>query len=67
MFCIYWTEDNVPKSEVVSDLKVVLLISEEKRKLGHRFISISSELDDNVTKMGVSSPSPEYDWKKRRR
>lgn len=48
------------------ELSDILKLSEEKRKLGHRFVSICSELNDNVTKMGVDVTDSTYNWKKRR-
>lgn len=67
MFCIYWMEDDTPKSEIKSELTEALKLSEEKRKAGFHFVSICSELPDSVTKMGVDITGPDYDWKKRRK
>ena len=66
MFCLYWHEGIDALSHWDEDLSVIMKMSEQKRAEGFRFVSICSELTDNVTKMGVAAPSPDYHWPKRR-
>lgn len=47
-------------------LAQALVRCEELRRAGMRHVTISSELDESVTRPGVSDVQPGYDWKKRR-
>ena len=56
-----------PTADFFKDLKEALDWSNELRKRGCRFVSIVSEVEGNVTKMGATGlTADEYEWKKRR-
>lgn len=56
-----------PTADFFKDLKEALDWSNELRNRGCRFVSIVSEVEGNVTKMGATSlESHQYEWKKRR-
>jgi hypothetical protein len=74
---VYWLEGEgegaVPVCEFFSSqsLTQALACAEERRRQGHRHVSISTELDDHVGKPGVSAveggrtPDGEaYEWSK---
>ena len=74
---VYWLEGEgegaVPVCEFFSSqsLTRALACAEERRRQGHRHVSISTELDDHVGKPGVSAveggrtPDGEaYEWSK---
>jgi hypothetical protein len=44
-----------------------VLRSRQRAGEGIRFIAMSSEHPDSVGHPGVADPSPDYDWKKRRK
>ena len=71
MFCVYWVQDfgdgdERPCASVVEDLKEALALTERCRNFGFRFVTMASEVPGNVTKMGVDTTGPDYEWFKRR-
>ena len=49
------------------DMEQALLFTQQLRNDHHRkYVTMVSEIADNVTKMGVAEVEPGYDWKKRR-
>ncbi|NEX63564.1 hypothetical protein [Noviherbaspirillum galbum] len=82
MYMVYWTEydDGGEGGHAVAhgrsfgseEMGAALKFMEELRarqRDGERicFVAMSSENPDSVGKPGVADPSPDYDWKKRRR
>lgn len=78
MYMVYWTEfddDHVVahgRSFDSDDMSVALKFMEELRirqRTGERvcFVAMASENPDSVGRPGVADPSPDYNWKKRRR
>lgn len=79
MYMVYWTEfdaaDNAVahgKSFASDEMGAALKFMEELRtrqRGGERlgFVAMSSENPDSVGHPGVADPSPDYNWKKRRR
>ena len=71
MFCVYhmseYFDELRPNADFFDELSKALNWSNELRKRGCRFVTLVSEVDGNVTKMGVAGlESHEYEWKKRR-
>jgi hypothetical protein len=81
MFVVYWTESvksedgaiiRTPRSHEEESLTEAMAFMEKMRALeddlesGIRFLTMTSRQPENVTKPGVSSPSPDYNWTKRR-
>ena len=68
MYKVYWTDDfGTVFGEVYADMTQALKVTQALRNENcYKFISMVSENPDNVTKMGVADPSPDYNWKKRR-
>lgn len=71
---VYWTENNVSQSKDFGggELDATLKHCESLRKLriagkDISFISISSEIPDCVSLVGVSETGTDYNWKKRRK
>lgn len=64
MFCVYHVEASddglVPVVSFFSNLTKALNWSNDLRKQGAKFVVITSELDGNVTKMGVTGPDENY-------
>lgn len=78
MYMVYWTEfeDNHAvahgRSFDSDDMNAALKFMEELRtrhRDGERvcFVAMASENPDSVGPPGVADPSPDYNWKKRRR
>lgn len=66
MFCVFWMHDGVAHSCVFHAMGEALNHANELRNNNMRFVTMSSEVPGNTTLMGVSAPSPDYNWKKRR-
>lgn len=75
LFKVYWTvvESGCSYGKVYDDMSVALKHTQTLRSEGHRFVSIVSEISDQVGQMGVSAVidgklpnGEEYTWKKRR-
>lgn len=73
MFMVYWTEQQVSRSQQFEkgQLTEVLSFMEALRQrqwVGEAvsFVALSSENPDSVGKQGVDVVGPDYDWKKRR-
>ena len=71
MFCVYHVEGSeeglVPVATFYTNVTDALNWSNDLRKQGFKFITIASELEGNVTKMGAAGlEAHEYEWKKRR-
>lgn len=78
MYMVYWTEQDDEhsvahgRSFASDDMSAALKFMEELRtrqRAGERvcFVTMASENPDSVGKPGVADPSPDYNWKKRRR
>jgi hypothetical protein len=78
MYMVYWTEyddDHAVahgRSFSSEEMGAALKFMEELRtrhREGERigFVAMSSENPDSVGHPGVADPSPDYNWKKRRR
>ena len=79
MYMVYWTEigegDNAVahgRSFASEEMGAALKFMEELRarqRSGESlcFVAMSSENPDSVGHPGVADPSPDYNWKKRRR
>jgi len=78
MYMVYWTEvgdgDAAAKSRefASTDMSAAMQFMEALRKRqregdGVCFITMCSENPDSVGHPGVADPSPDYNWKKRRR
>lgn len=66
-FKVYWTyAGGAVDSEAFQDVGAALNRCQELRNTGHRFVTMASEIEDNVTLMGVADVGPDYNWKKRR-
>lgn len=63
---VYWTNEFGPQSEDFHDLGLALKEVERLRTWYGRFVVIASEQIECVSLRGVASPSPDYNWKKRR-
>lgn len=73
---IYWTQKEfgieTPRSKSFTEIELALGFCEKLRKLKSEtgldisFICMASEIPDCVSLSGVASPSPDYDWIKRR-
>jgi len=74
MFKVYWTDQNgVSCGEVFVDMTVALKKTQQLRNDGCRFVSMVSEIADQVGKLGVDAvvdgklpDGGDYTWKKRR-
>ena len=71
MFCVYHVEGSdeglVPVATFYTNVTDALNWSNDLRKQGFKIITIASELEGNVTKMGAAGlEAHEYEWKKRR-
>lgn len=64
MFCVYHVEGSdeglVPVVTFFTVLTDALTWSTDLRKQGFKFVSITSELEGNTTKMGVTGPDENY-------
>jgi hypothetical protein len=78
MYMVYWTTTDEDKSVAhgrsfaSEEMSAALKFMEELRtrqREGERlcFVTMSSENPDSVGPPGVADPSPDYNWKKRRR
>jgi hypothetical protein len=78
MYMVYWTEvddgNAEPKSQefATSEMSAAMQFMEGLRKRqregdGVCFITMCSEHPHSVGHPGVADPSPDYNWKKRRR
>ncbi|HVL75890.1 MAG TPA: hypothetical protein VM406_07725 [Noviherbaspirillum sp.] len=78
MYMVYWTEVDEDKSVAhgrsfdSEDMRGAMHFMEELRKRQRAgepvcFVTMSSENPHSVGHPGVADPSPEYNWKKRRR
>lgn len=56
----------IPHCQMFDGIEKALKFSNEARDRGARFVCMASEVEGNMTKMGVASPSPDYEWFKRR-
>ena len=68
---VYWSESNSPKFEDFGEISLALAHSTKLRQRKQEgeainFVIISSEIDECTSLDGVASPSPDYNWKKRR-
>lgn len=68
MYMVFWFDGEKPQSQPFpSDaLSLAVTACEEKRRAGHRFVTMAVEDHNHVGKMGVAETGPDYDWKKRR-
>jgi hypothetical protein len=73
MFVVYWLSNEQPDFQRFGekDLSAALNFMNDlraKQAAGEPvgFVAMSSELPNNVTKMGVADPPADYNWKKRR-
>lgn len=66
MYCVFWVEDGQPQNQMETELGFALGLCEQKRKNGHRFVTMVSENPDSVGKPGVDVTGSDYDWVKRR-
>lgn len=78
MYMVYWTvvkeRDAIPHSRAFAsdEMGAAMTFMESLRSRqrageGVGFITMSSEHPDSVGHPGVADPSPDYDWKKRRK
>jgi hypothetical protein len=78
MYMVYWTEFDDDRAVAhgrsfgSEEMSAALTFMEELRarqRQGERvcFVAMSSENPDSVGEPGVADPSPDYNWKKRRR
>lgn len=78
MYMVYWTEVDDDhaiahgRSFGSEDMSAALKFMEELRtrqRSGGRvcFVAMASENPDSIGQPGVADPSPDYNWKKRRR
>lgn len=78
MYMVYWTEVDAEKSTAhgrafdAEELRAAMQCMEQLRarqRAGEAigFITMSSENPNAVGHAGVADPSPDYNWKKRRR
>ena len=78
MYMVYWTEvgngessaqgRDFPSAEMGAALKFMEeLRTRQRAGEGICVVAMSSENPDSVGHPGVADPSPDYDWKKRRR
>lgn len=78
MYMVYWTEVEDDKSTAhgrafeASDMRAAMQFMEELRtrqRAGEPigFVTMSSENPNLVGHPGVADPSPDYNWKKRRK
>jgi hypothetical protein len=68
---VYWSHNGTPLSIDHEDLLLALKHTESLRKMRRdgfdiSHVVISSEIVDCTSLTGVDSPSPDYNWKKRR-
>lgn len=70
---VYWFENDEPHAQgfLSGEIDLSLKFCEGLRARQYSgedvsFVSLCSEDPNNVTKMGVDNPSPDYNWKKRR-
>jgi hypothetical protein len=66
MFKVYWTYGDRSYGQEFPVMTEALTFCQDLRNSGKSFVTMCSELPDNVTLMGVAEAGPEYDWKKRR-
>lgn len=81
MFVVFWLEKHAQEEQLIScpivathvsnhamtpSINEALQYAECARKMGHKFVSIQSELDYDVTLKGVADAPPGYSWPKRR-
>ena len=71
MFCVYHLEASpegvIPVATMYDNVTDALNWSNDLRKQGFKFITIASEIEGNVTKMGAAGlEADDYEWKKRR-
>lgn len=66
MFKVYWTYDEKTYGQEFPVMTEALDFCQDLRNSGRRFVTMCSELPDNVTRMGVAEAGPDYNWKKRR-
>lgn len=71
MFAVYWMSAyDEPFAQVFpsDQLTEALALTEQLRRAGtHKFITLAADrIPGNVTKPGVDTVGPDYDWKKRR-
>lgn len=68
MFKVYWTDlEGRSMGKEFEDMNEALRFTQMLRNdYNRKFVTMVSEIADNVTKMGVSETLPGYDWKKRR-
>ncbi|WP_420475510.1 hypothetical protein [Noviherbaspirillum sp. ST9] len=78
MYMVYWTEVDDGSAEAKSrdfpstDMSAAMQFMEALRKRqregeGVCFVTMCAENPDSVGHPGVADPSPDYNWKKRRR
>ncbi|SNS13611.1 hypothetical protein SAMN06265795_101189 [Noviherbaspirillum humi] len=78
MYMVYWTDadggQSAPQSRrfASDDMAAALAFMESLRARqrageGISFVTMSSEHPDSVGHPGAADPSPDYNWKKRRR
>lgn len=68
MYKVYWTDpEGRAMGREFEDMMEALNFTQMLRNTYNRkFVTMVSEIADNVTKMGVADVEPGYDWKKRR-
>ena len=68
MFKVYWTgSDGRPMGKEFEDMTIALNFTQELRNIHkRRFVTMCSENPDCTSLPGVSNPSLDYNWKKRR-
>lgn len=78
MFMVYWTEvddgtaepksRDFPSTEMSAAMQFMETLRKRQREgEGICFVAMCSENPDSVGHPGVADPSPDYNWKKRRR
>ncbi|OWW22266.1 hypothetical protein [Noviherbaspirillum denitrificans] len=78
MYMVYWTEVDDGKAEpksrdfastAMSDAMQFMEALRKRQREGEGicFVTICAENPDSVGHPGVADPSPDYNWKKRRR
>jgi hypothetical protein len=68
MYKVYWTDpEGRAMGREFEDMQEALNFTQMLRNdYNRRFVTMVSEIADNVTKMGVAETGPGYDWRKRR-
>lgn len=68
MYKVYWTDtEGKAMGREFDDMTEALNFTQMLRNdYNRKYVTMVSEIADNVTKMGVAETLPGYDWKKRR-